>query len=352
MPSSQQLRAQIEESLAKRIPSALTPLPRSAKPLTTTGVREVDQLLQGGFPLGEITELVGPECSGRTSLALTFLANLTQAGKVCAWVDVSDALHPASAAALGVDLSRLLWTRCGVSAAVEAIPEPAAPDVRQGVRLKEKAARVKPGLPQGGSGHPRMEAQGLASAVSDLFGETAPRCAEPLHKPRPQRQAFHPPGQEFGPGAENNPNSARAATPRKKSWSRLEQALRVTDLLLQAGGFGCIVLDMSSLNAEFALRVPLATWFRFRAAAERLQLHLLLLTQHTCSKSSAGLVLRLEPGRVISRESTVFTGLEHRACLERQRFPETPKNVLPMRKPPQSTHGAQWQSKAVWAGRR
>ncbi len=58
--------------------------------------------------------------------------------------------------------------------------------------------------------------------------------------------------------------------PRRKSWSRLEQGLRVTDLLLQAGGFSCIVLDMGSLNAEYALRVPLATWFRFRAAAERL----------------------------------------------------------------------------------
>lgn len=352
MPSTQQLRAQIEASLAKRIPSALTPLPRSAKPVTTTGVREVDQLLQGGFPLGAITELVGPECSGRTSLALTFLANLTQAGKVCAWVDVSDALHPASAAALGVDLSRLLWTRCGVSAAVEALPEPTTPDVRQGVRLQEKAAKVKPGLPQGGSGHPRMEAQGLATAVSDLFGETAPRCAEPLHKPRPQRQPFLPLAPEAGPAAESKPFGARIATPRSKSWSRLEQALRVTDLLLQAGGFGCIVLDMSSLHSEFALRVPLATWFRFRAAAERLQMHLLLLTQHTCSKSSAGLVLRLEPGRVLSRESTVFTGLEHRASLERQCFPETPQNVLPIRKPPQSTYGAQWESKAAWAGRR
>ena len=58
--------------------------------------------------------------------------------------------------------------------------------------------------------------------------------------------------------------------PRRKHWSRLEQGLRVTDLLLQAGGFSCIVMDMGSLKAEYASRVPLATWFRFRAAAERL----------------------------------------------------------------------------------
>ena len=138
------------------------------------------------------------------------------------------------------------------------------------------------------------------------------------------------------------------AASRRKSWSRLEQGLRVTDLLLQAGGFSCIVLDMGSLNAEYALRVPLATWFRFRAAAERLQSNVLLLTQHACSRNSAGLVLRLDPGSVLSDGSTVFTGLEHRAELARQRFPRD--NVFPLRKQPQSVQTAQWQARTVWAG--
>jgi hypothetical protein len=124
------------------------------------------------------------------------------------------------------------------------------------------------------------------------------------------------------------------------------------DLLLQAGGFSCMVLDMGSLHAEYALRVPLATWFRFRAAAERLQSNILLLTQHACSRNSAGLVLRLEPGRVLTQDSTIFTGLEHRAELERRRFPQSPGNVYPMRKPPQSVQTTGWQSSAVWAGRK
>ena len=152
-----------------------------------------------------------------------------------------------------------------------------------------------------------------------------------------------------------SPQSFRAAAiktaPRGKSWARLEQALRVTDLLLQAGGFSCIVLDMGSLNAEYALRVPLATWFRFRAAAERLQSNVLLLTQHACSRNSAGLVLRLEPGSVLAPDSTIFTGLEHRAELGRQRFPQSPGNVFPLRKQPQSVPTAQWQGRTLWAGR-
>src|SRR5580658_3018172 len=116
MPTAQYLRAQIEATLAEKIPSALTPLPRVAYPLAATGIREIDALLQGGLPVGAVSEVVGPECSGRTSLALSFLAKSTQAGKVCAWIDVSNTFDPLSAAAIGVDLARLLWVRCGVLA--------------------------------------------------------------------------------------------------------------------------------------------------------------------------------------------------------------------------------------------
>src|ERR1700728_1316169 len=109
MPSAHLLRLQIETALANRIPSALTPAPRVVRPTAPTGIAALDDELGGGLPIGAITELAGPECSGRTSLALSFVAGLTQAGRVCAWVDVSDMLHPECAAAAGIDLDRLLW---------------------------------------------------------------------------------------------------------------------------------------------------------------------------------------------------------------------------------------------------
>ena len=335
MPTAQHLRAQIEATLAEKIPSALTPLPRVPYSLVSTGIREIDELLHGGLPAGAISEIVGPECSGRTSLALALVAGMTRAGKVCAWVDVSDTLHPESAAAIGVDLARLLWIRCGASSRNAPLPQAS-------VHLAEKPSKPKPVLSQAGGGHPRMEVRGLSAAVSDLL---APRCAEALHKPRPQPKQHEP--QNDAPQNHCSHPAAKKPTQRSNSWSRLAQALRVTDLLLQAGGFSCIVLDMGSLNAEFALRVPLATWFRFRAAAERLQANVLLLTQHACAKSSAALVLRLDPGGVLTQDSTIFTGLEHQAEVERFR---SAGNVLPLRKPPQSVHTAQW--KAPWAGRR
>jgi recombination protein RecA len=341
MPTAQHLRAQIEANLAKRIPSALTPSPKIAYTVAPTGIREIDELLHGGFPIGALSEIVGPECSGRTSLALTFVANLTQAGKVCAWVDVSDTLHPESAAAIGVDLSRLLWIRCGRSTESEPLPGSPVP----GLRMAEKLPKRKSGLPQGGGGHPRMEAKGLSDAVSNIL-TAPPRRAEAQPKTRPLPK-------QTGPQLTPLPSSPLKANPKRKSWSRLEQGLRVSDLLLQAGGFSCIVLDMGSLNADYALRVPLATWFRFRAAAERLQSNVVLLTQHACSRNSAGMVLRLgsvDQGNVLGKDGTIFTGLEHRAELARQRFAQG--NVLPLRKQPQSVQSAHWQVKSVWAGQR
>jgi recombination protein RecA len=137
-----------------------------------------------------------------------------------------------------------------------------------------------------------------------------------------------------------------------KLWARIEQALRVTDLLLQAGGFSAIVLDMGDIAPEYASRVPLATWFRYRAAAERTQTSILLVTQHACAKSSAGLVLRLQPGDALREEKTVFTGVEYCVEVARQRFQAVSSNVIPLRKPPQSPIDGRWQSRTPWAGRR
>ena len=300
----------------------------------------MDAVLEGGLPLGAISELAGPECSGRTSLALSFLARMTKEGRVCAWIDVSDALDPASAAAAGVDLARLLWVRCGVQTAAHHA-------ARSTFTLPEKClvppAATK-GLHGGGFGpHPRTEANGLSTAVSGLLDPEAmtARCAEPQHRPQVVK--------EMKSDRANRPANRIAAG---KPWARMEQALRAADLLLQAGGFAAIVLDMAGIAPECAARVPMATWFRYRAAAERTQASLLLLTQSPCAKSSAELLLRFEPGAARRDEATVFSGIEHRVALERQRFAQAATQVVPMRKPPQRETGARWRSHATWAGAR
>jgi hypothetical protein len=71
----------------------------------------IDGLL-GLFPPGRLSEIVGPRSSGGSSLLLALIARITARGQV-AYVDGMDALDPASAAAGGVDLSALLWVKCG-----------------------------------------------------------------------------------------------------------------------------------------------------------------------------------------------------------------------------------------------
>jgi hypothetical protein len=75
-----------------------------------SGVPGIDAAT-GGLPRGCLTEIFGPASSGRTSLMLSILAQATGREEVCALIDTEDAFDPASAAAAGVRLDRLLWVR-------------------------------------------------------------------------------------------------------------------------------------------------------------------------------------------------------------------------------------------------
>jgi len=81
----------------------------------STGVPEIDSLTGGGFPRGAITEIFGQASSGRTSLLLSILSELTSREEICALVDTGDSFGPAFAANAGVDFARLLWIRCAGS---------------------------------------------------------------------------------------------------------------------------------------------------------------------------------------------------------------------------------------------
>jgi hypothetical protein len=83
----------------------------------------------------------------------------------------------------------------------------------------------------------------------------------------------------------------------KLLWVRcqnIEQALRATDLLIQAGGFGMVAVDLSDIPTRTVRQVPLNAWFRFRRAVEDTPTILLLLEQEPHAKTCASLVVRLE----------------------------------------------------------
>jgi recombination protein RecA len=74
-----------------------------------TGSLSLDIALGGaGVPRGRVTELFGPESSGKTTLALHIIANAQRAGGVAAFIDAEHAMDTAWAKRLGVDVSSLL----------------------------------------------------------------------------------------------------------------------------------------------------------------------------------------------------------------------------------------------------
>ena len=62
----------------------------------------------GGMPRGRIVEIYGPESSGKTTLALSVIAQAQKKGGTCAFIDAEHALDPAYAKKIGVDLESLL----------------------------------------------------------------------------------------------------------------------------------------------------------------------------------------------------------------------------------------------------
>ncbi|MDR2975886.1 MAG: recombinase RecA [Streptococcaceae bacterium] len=65
----------------------------------------------GGYPKGRIIEIFGPESSGKTTVALHAVAQAQKEGGIAAFIDAENALDPAYAQALGVDIDQLLLSQ-------------------------------------------------------------------------------------------------------------------------------------------------------------------------------------------------------------------------------------------------
>ena len=227
---------------------------RPAPEMVSSGIREIDKLA-GGLPRGCLSEICGPASSGRTSVLLAALAAATRRQEVCALVDTTDALDAVSAAAAGVELERLLWIRCS--------------------RASDLGRRTSD----------------LGRQASDLGLQTSGAKFEV----RSQNQRSADRGsQSDAPGLTSD---VRGPTPEVRS---LEQALRVTDLLLQSGGFGLVAIDLGDVADAAARRIPLASWFRFQRAVEPTSTVLLVVAQAPCAPTCASLLIRLQAGQRLS----------------------------------------------------
>jgi recombination protein RecA len=100
---------QIEKQFGKGSIIRLGAQTVQAVPAISTGSISVDYALGiGGFPRGRISEIYGPESSGKTTVALQVAAEAQRAGGMAAYIDVEHALDPVYARKLGVDIDNLL----------------------------------------------------------------------------------------------------------------------------------------------------------------------------------------------------------------------------------------------------
>jgi hypothetical protein len=76
--------------------------------------------------------------------------------------------------------------------------------------------------------------------------------------------------------------------------NNLERAFKATDLVLQSGGFGLVVLDMADVAAQYARRIVSSWWYRFRRAIEHTPTALVVISQTSCVRSCASLSLDLK----------------------------------------------------------
>jgi hypothetical protein len=189
-----------DRKLDRTLTSALPSLERTdPAALVPSDVATLDACLRGGLPRGQLSELAGPQSSGRMTLLLQMIAAASRRGELTALVDTCDRLDVSSVVAAGVDLDRLLWIR-----GADVVASASAPD------------RI------------------------------------------------------------------------------VDRALKALNLVLQAGGFGLVAIDVGDVPPLILKRLPFTTWLRVQRTIEGSDTACVLVTPEPLARSAGGVTLTLE----------------------------------------------------------
>ena len=170
--------AQIEKSCGKgSIMKMGADNPRVRVEAIPTGAINLDAAIGvGGIPRGRITEIYGPEASGKTTLCLHVVANAQRAGGVAAYIDAEHALDTEYASKLGVDVENLLVSQPDTGEQAleicEILVRSGAVDV---VVIDSVAALVPKAEIEGemGDSHVGLQARLMSQALRKLTGAIA-----------------------------------------------------------------------------------------------------------------------------------------------------------------------------------
>lgn len=107
-------------------------------------------------------------------------------------------------------------------------------------------------------------------------------------------------------------------------WTRcagnLEHAFKATDLLLHAGGFGLVILDLGDVAGKEARRIISSWWYRFRRTVEDRPTVLAVISEEACTRSCAALTLEMNGAAEWSRSNL----LRHNAIRAKRQRPISP----------------------------
>ena len=169
--------AQLDKQFGKGAVIRLGDAPQQATEAISTGSVALDIALGvGGIPKGRITEIYGPESSGKTTLALHLVAEAQKAGGIAAFIDAEHALDAEYARNLGVDIDSLLVSQ---PATGEEALEIADGLVRSGaialIVVDSVAALVPKAEIEGemGDSHMGLQARMMSQAMRKLSGSVS-----------------------------------------------------------------------------------------------------------------------------------------------------------------------------------
>jgi recombination protein RecA len=353
---SEVVRKQVEQTLAAKggakggagLEPRFALAPRLVRDGLSTGFAGLDALLPGGFPVAGTTEIVGARSSGRATIAAACLAERTREGLVCAWVDVGGDLSPEAAAADGMDLERVLWVRCGKETKYAMDAGVSVRALSSGNYGRDKTVGT-PGVANRALGEVRA-VQVSEDRMPKRRGSVVLHSRPAILPTRYEKDQKKPvAGRVLAMSQKRDGEQMGVPRGTRRPWERLEHGIKAVDLLVQAGGFGAIVMDMGGIGAEFARRIPLATWFRWRVALERSRTSLLVLSpacgvgsQVGCAGSSAELVVRVQAQ--MPAAGTVMGGVSYRLEVVRRRF----ENEVEAGRKKAVAASSGWESQASW----
>lgn len=200
---------------------------------------------------------------GKMPVLFSLLQQATGRQELSALIDISDRFDAGAAESAGVDLSRLLWVRCGK-------------------RKPSPADRPKRPEFRGGEG----------KRVAPLKSLTVLNLPGPLDSLDPLN--FMDPMNPMNPLEPLRALNPMRPIKSSKLLKPLEQAFKAADILIQNGGLELIVIDLGEIEEGLVRKIPLTTWFRFARVIEKQPTALVVFATYPAAQSCAALTLHIK----------------------------------------------------------